>query len=277
MLFCIDQQSHGRRKHLLQDPLYQHEGRIAWKGQLFSAPMDWKSMLEQLKRMEKTDAHISLPITGAVLAARMRVVVTSGLVDVGRLLKQATVRRNVVVQIIRMLRDAGHPDYEKLDMQEVNRQAKQLSSTDDAVIPNSLAEFFNEEAEEFLGVDKAATPAERNHSEMDLARDLERVRPLLLVPQRDSDANKDVEASRLSAFSKFSELALQTGSSLESQFCTSYIPRVFSLTLPWCVGGPDFERQQRWRRPSEAASGSPFFGLDAFTFVVLAVADLSER
>ena len=52
------------------------------------------------------ETHISLPITGSVLAARMRIVVTSGLMDVSRLLKQATVRRNVVVQIIRMLHDA---------------------------------------------------------------------------------------------------------------------------------------------------------------------------
>ena len=139
MLFCIDQQSHGGRKHLLQEPLYQQEGRIAWKGQLFSAPMDWRSMLEQLKKMAKQDTHISLPITGAVLAARMRVVVTSGLVDVSRLLRQATVRRNVVVQLIRMHRDAGHPDYVNVDMRRVNRQSEQLAPTDDATRPFQTA------------------------------------------------------------------------------------------------------------------------------------------
>ena len=265
MLFCIDQQSHGRRKHLLQEPLYQQEGRIAWKGQLLGAAMDGRSMLEQLEKMAKQDTHISLPITGAVLAARMRVVVTSGLVDVGRLLRQATVRRNVVVHLIRMHRDAGHPDYVNVDMRRVNRQAEQLAPTDDAAIPNGLAEFFNEGAEEFVGVDKAATPAERTFSEADLARDLERGRPLLLVPQRDSDANKDVEASRTNAFSKFAEFDLQTGSNLEPQFCTSYIPRVFQMTFPWCVSGPDFEKQKRWRRPSEVSPEAPFFGLDAFT------------
>ena len=195
-------------------------------------------MLEQLKKMEQEEAHISLPITGAVLAARMRVVVTSGLVDVTRLIKQATVRRNVVVQLIRMHRDAGHPDYRDVDMEQAQRQAEQLASTDDAAIPNDLVAFFNEEPAEFLGVDKAATPAERIFKEEDLERDLERGRPLLLVPQRDSDANKDVEASRLSAFGKFSELALQTSSNLVPQFCTSYIPKVFSFDCSLVRGWP---------------------------------------
>ncbi len=61
MLFCIDQQSHGKRKHLVHESLYQYEGRIVWKGQLFSAPMDWKNMLEQIKKMDD-DEILSLPL-----------------------------------------------------------------------------------------------------------------------------------------------------------------------------------------------------------------------
>ena len=56
---------------------------------------------------------------GAVLAARVRISITAGLVDLNRLIRQATVRRNIVVQLIRMHRDAGHPDYVGLDMQDV--------------------------------------------------------------------------------------------------------------------------------------------------------------
>ena len=108
--------------------------------------------------IEKNDVHISLPITGAVLAARMRIVIKSGIVDVPRLLKQATVRRNVVTQLIRTLRDRGHPDYMRVDMDQVSRQAKMLAETDDAAIPNGLAEFFDEEQTEFTGVDKRGRP-----------------------------------------------------------------------------------------------------------------------
>ena len=97
-------------------------------------------------------------------------------------------------------------------------------------------------------VDKAATPAVRIWNEKDLEAEMDRARPQLLLNQRDSDAQKDVEASRKNAFSSLSELQIQTSSTLIDQFLTSYIPRVLNVSLPWCVGGPDFPRQQHWRR-----------------------------
>ena len=107
-------------------------------------------------------------------------------------------------------------------------------------------------AEEFFsGVDKAATPAERAYTVADLQRNLERARPQTLVPQRDSDANRDVLASRDSALSQFSTVALRTGSNLIPQFEPDYFPRVFCTTLPRVVGGPDFPRQTRSRRRFE--------------------------
>ena len=96
----------------------------------------------------------------------------------------------------------------------------------------------------FSGVDKAATPAERVHSEADLTRELDRLRPQSLVAQRDSDANRGASSSRNSALAQFSNLSVQIGSNLIQQFKTSYIPRVCGAALPWCVGGPDFPWQQ---------------------------------
>eukprot|EP00959_Pyramimonas_sp_CCMP1952_P194416 4065222-Pyramimonas_sp.AAC.1 len=111
-LFSIDvrqTQRSKRPKHLLHSPMYQNEGRVAYKGQLFSAPMDWASMVEQMKKLEAGSLHIALPVTGAVLANRVRVVVTSGLVGLNGLLKEATVRRNVVVELVSMHKAANQP------------------------------------------------------------------------------------------------------------------------------------------------------------------------
>ena len=72
-----------------------------------------------------------------------------------------------------------------------------------------------------------------------------------LVPQRDSDANRGVLASRASALRQFFSLALKTGANLIQQFRTVYIPRVFCTTLPCVVGGPDFPRQARSRQVFE--------------------------
>ena len=144
MLFCVDSRnSSRRRKHLMHSPLFQPQGRVFYKGQIFSAPMDWPSMVEQLQKLEKEEPHISLPVMGEVLAARVRIAVSSGLVDLNALIKQATVRRNIVVQLIRMHHDANHPDY-KLDMACVERQAKKLTPTDEPTIPNGLMDLLGQ-------------------------------------------------------------------------------------------------------------------------------------
>ena len=67
-------------------------------------------------------------------------------------------------QLIRMRKEAGHPDYQHVDMHEVKRRSRELATSDEPAIPSGLVEFLNAEdevAEEFFsGVDKAATPAE---------------------------------------------------------------------------------------------------------------------
>jgi hypothetical protein len=123
-LFSIDRKAtHKRAKHNLLDTMYEGRGRVLFKGQLFSAPMDWAGILEQLEQSGSEDPLISLPVQGAVLAARVRVTIAAGLVDLNRLLRQATVRRNVVEQLIRMRKEAGHPDYQRLDLDEVHRRS----------------------------------------------------------------------------------------------------------------------------------------------------------
>ena len=87
--------------------------------------------------------HISLPVTGAILASRVRLVISSGLVDLNKLLKQATVRKHIVLQLIAQHRDAGHLDYSNSDKAQVKEQSMQLTSSDEAALPNGLAEFFS--------------------------------------------------------------------------------------------------------------------------------------
>ena len=37
-----------RKKHMMHDVLFASKGRVAYKGQLFSAPMDWPTVCQQL-------------------------------------------------------------------------------------------------------------------------------------------------------------------------------------------------------------------------------------
>ena len=221
-LFTVRQRGKKRKhRHLLHDAMYQADARVAFKGQVFTAPFDWKHMQEQFQRLEQEDTLISLPHSGEVLASMVKLQISSGLVCLNKHIKHATVRRNVVVQLIRMFKDSGHPDYQHLHMPDVEVKAQNLAATDEPSVPHGLAEVFHsdvESEEESTLVDKAATPAERIWNEDELHRELDRARPNILTSQRDSDALKEIEASRASAFSRFSTLELKTGSKLVDQF-----------------------------------------------------------
>ena len=62
MLFSIDSRGGQRKKHNMLQPVYGHNGRV-------SEPMNWNDTLEQLRSMEASESHVSLPVQGAVLAS----------------------------------------------------------------------------------------------------------------------------------------------------------------------------------------------------------------
>ena len=282
-IFTIGRQGQERAnkpRHLLHEAMYASEVRTAFKGQIFSAPMDWRSMLQQLEEVEKKEVRRctqerqgpDLPVLGQALAARVQIDIKGGLVNIAKNLKQATVRRDIVVQLIRMWHDAGHPDYKFICMKNVKQRAKQLAPTDEPTIPKDALPLLDmddddEEGELYQGMDKHATPAEVLKSEESLQREMDRSRPLLLMAQRDSDANKEIESSRLNAWSNVSHLNVNIGSDLIDQFSTSYISRVFNLSLPRYVGGPDFHGRTRDRRTE---SDAPLLLLNEFTEMMAA-------
>ena len=254
-LFSVGHQGQAgstRKRHKLHEAMYMSKQRVAYKGQLFSAPMDWRSIVDQLEDMQQAPRVVDLPVSGAILEKRVKVSITSGLVELDKLVKQATVRYDVMVRLIALHKDAGEKDYQSVNLKDVAKRAKELNPTNEPRIPECLHALLDSSEDEHLddGTDKAATPAERNYSADNLVKELDRLRPTTLVVQRDSDASKDVEASRHHALGTVTTVNIQTGSDLLAQFNTEYIPKVFNLTLPRQVGGPDFpgSGQQRWRR-----------------------------
>ena len=92
----------SRARHLLDETMYSAQHRVAFKGQIFSAPMDWYSMQQQLEQLDKEETRVVLPLTGELLTARVSLSISSGLVDLNKKIKQLTVRRDVAVQLIAM-------------------------------------------------------------------------------------------------------------------------------------------------------------------------------
>ena len=73
-----------------------------------------------------------------------------GLVDLNRLLREATVRYDVMVRLIQMHKDAGHSDYQATDMGRVRDKARVLNPTAEPSIPAEIAEMLDADEMERL-------------------------------------------------------------------------------------------------------------------------------
>ena len=107
--------------HKLLAPISDASGRVLFKGQLFSALLGWEEIQQQFEEKKENGGPV-LPLEGPLLASRVRISIVSGLVNLNRLLRQATVRRAVVVKLVQSRRDAKHPDYTNMDMQKVHQR-----------------------------------------------------------------------------------------------------------------------------------------------------------
>jgi hypothetical protein len=302
-LFCIElkrQEQSSHKKDCFTKTMFQSTGRICFKGQVFSAPMDQDEILEQLLRMEGTEP-VELPVHGNALAARCQVWIASGLTDLNKLIRQATIRRKIVFDYICLLRDTGHPDFKHVTgehVEAIRGRLEKMVPTDEPTVPPeilpsdlvaTLEESDTEAQNDFLGTDKQATPQERNWSAQDLAKELARARPQVLAPQRDSDANQKIRESRVEAMRKFTPsdetlptLHVGTGSSLLGQIRHDYFSRVFHTSIPWNAGGPEFygiphPRRQRLRGEENSHENAPKLSMKAYTSMMACRAEYNLR
>ena len=148
--------------------------------------------MEQIKEIEASPRIADLPVTGEILAKRVRVSVAAGLVDLNKILREVTVRFDVIVRLIQMHKDAGHADYAHVNMLRVRELAKSLNPSEEPTVPLGIAELLDGSEDEHLddATDKAATPAERVNHEANLKRELARSRPLVLLARRDATRRK---------------------------------------------------------------------------------------
>ena len=53
--------------------MHASEQRTAYKGQLFSAPMDWRSIFDQLQPLENDVRVVDRPVVGELIEERVKV------------------------------------------------------------------------------------------------------------------------------------------------------------------------------------------------------------
>ena len=63
----------GVKKHLMLHQMFQATRRIAYRGQVFSAPMNLHDIVNQIERADTGEYRVALPHTGEVLASIVQV------------------------------------------------------------------------------------------------------------------------------------------------------------------------------------------------------------
>ena len=79
LLFAVDSKKKKNiKKHTMHDVMFQNTSRVSYKGQVYSAPMNLKALLHQLESTPGPKTPI-VPVTGLALAARVKIVLSSGI------------------------------------------------------------------------------------------------------------------------------------------------------------------------------------------------------
>ena len=65
-------------QHLMHHRFLQAEERVGFRGHVFSAPMAWQDIMQQIDEIDQQQARVVLPHVGAVLASIVHLQMSGG-------------------------------------------------------------------------------------------------------------------------------------------------------------------------------------------------------
>ena len=197
---------------------------------------------------------IKLPRSEYTLASLVRVCIRGGTKDLAAHLDGVTMRPQVVLQLIKILRSSGYPGYEDKGVNAQSEVDKRMKDQYESkygtskFIPDAIYQIVDVRKlkGQSIVTDKVATPPEP-----DMAIETwERTnRPAHLMAESSGRSATDLHEEHKHLFKQYGQFDITTGSVFLPQFRPQYIGMVHPYTLPIAVGGYDIPGQKRWRRP----------------------------
>lgn len=120
---------------LRKEHVHQQEHRVGARGNMVAFMFPLEDFLSEMTKLHKNPAEVQLPLVGEDLQRVVQVVLMAqqeatkdGLPkdDLRRFLTTATVRSDIVLELIEEARRRGNPLYTKLNMDQVRERAKSL-------------------------------------------------------------------------------------------------------------------------------------------------------
>ena len=273
ILVCYLEEPYG---HLMGEKLDGPQARTKVKGNLFSFVLPWEDIAACCARVMATRRArlstaigvkegdmlpVALPLDEATLAMLVNVHVVGGNKDLGCHLEGVTMRVDMVMRLIELLRASGCPGYEldglnsreMVDRRTFERYRGKYGIG--AFIPDCVREAIASAHRATLcgpslASDKSSTPDE---IAAEVHRFLEFTRPAQLVPQQSSKSLSQAFDENKFVYSKHQTLNIQIGSSMLPQFNAQYLGMANLYALPVAVSGVDFPGKVPWRRPVDDA------------------------
>ena len=132
MICCTLELKH-RKENPFDSEVHIARHRMGARGNATSFPLPWSDLLSELVRLDSTQtwsAVPDLPSTGEQLSDKFSVLLKTFDDEhadaMAKVVHQAHVRRNVVLQLIQSAKNRGHRAYVNVDMERARQKARNL-------------------------------------------------------------------------------------------------------------------------------------------------------
>ena len=298
-LICMSMEARHRSEGTtLDEKAHCARHRLGARGNALTFPLPWEDVLRNLQAHdaqaeaartqegpgdEANEGPAQLPRAGQDLASTVRVLLKTNKTgkasdaEIKTLLHQATVRREVVVQLILDMKKSGHPSFQHCHERPVRRAAARLPQ--EGVPPEVLKVIngVNEEDEtgHKLQPQKAATPSDGRETDIKRAGEVfanQRARGV--VPEGCSQDREDQNAVAAAALNDLEDqlratheascqtLEVRTGNVFVDQFQPLYFATAFCFCFKHGTACPDVQNtktaaENRNAPPARRRAGNP--------------------
>ena len=236
--------------------------RLGARGNALTFPMPWEELLANLKdALNAEEGPPQLPRAGQQLGEIVRVLLKTNKTrkttasELKTLIHQATVRREVVIQLILDMKKSGHPAFQKIQAETVRRAASNLP--EEGIPPEVLKVIETMQDSDDWGKlqpQKAATPVDHPHEDMHKAGEIfasQRAQGILAEGRSEERENQNAvavaalnnlrEQLTTQPHKKTDTLEVRTGNQLIDQFQPMYFATAFCFCFSHATACPDVQ------------------------------------
>ena len=200
-MICFTLEWKHRSENPFDDEVHMSRHRIGARGNATSFPLPWEALLQDLEGAGSAATTPDLPWVGEELKDRVSILLKTRDEDDPKAfshnIHQATVRRDVVVKLIRDAKERGHRAYASVSLERMEQKARHLPAHG---VPPEVVHLLPHDTDlDKVQVQKAATPIPGRSDLNTAAKKIGETCPNAVVLERNSTDDGDINTQRIAA------------------------------------------------------------------------------